>query len=80
MEYMFGANMLGIPCGLRTVLGLVINVLSDPMSSPAGYIDVCGCRNPCQPSVHLMTARNFEPHFADRENKTQKSQLPFSSA
>lgn len=72
MEYMLGAHLLGIPCGWRTAPGLVINVLSGPMPSPAGHVDVCGCRHPCQPSVHLMTARNFESLFAGRENKTHK--------
>lgn len=73
MEYMLGAHLLGIPCGSRTAPGLVINVLSGPMPSPAGHEDVCGCRYPRQPSVHLMTARNFESPFAGRENnKTPK--------
>lgn len=90
MECMFGANLLGFPCGLWAALEPVINVLSGPMPSPAGHVDVCGCRKvlsenldvekPSQTSVHLMTTRNFEPHFADRENKAQKSQGFFSSA
>lgn len=80
MACMFGANLLGIPRGLRTAPGLVIKVLCGPMPSPKGHVGVCGCRNPRQPSVHLMTTGNFEPHFVDRENKTQISQLSFCSA
>lgn len=69
---------------------LVINVLSGPMSSPAGHVVVCGCskvlnantevEKPSHASVHLMTIRNFETHFANRENKTQKSHVFFSRA
>lgn len=88
MECMFGANLPGIPCGLWVAAGLVVNVLSDPMPSPAGHADVGGgcsrvlsespdVEKPSQASVHLMTTRRFEPHFADRENKTKKPSVLF---
>lgn len=84
---MFGANLPGIPCGLWVAAELVINVLSDPVPSPAGHADVGGCsrvlsespdvEQTSQASVHLRTTGRFEPHFVDRENKTKKPSVLF---
>lgn len=37
---MFGANLLGIPCGLWAAPVLVINVLSGSMPSPTGHVTI----------------------------------------
>lgn len=76
---------ISITCGLWAVPGLVINVLSGSMPPPMGCVVICDHskmigEDPGQTSFCLMTARTFEFHFENMENKTQKSQILISGA